>query len=162
MIGIFLGSLSDFPSVKPAISYLKSINVPFEAHVCSAHRTPDELVAHIHRLDKAGFKVYIGAAGRAAHLAGTIAAHTIRPVIGLPISGGHGLDSLLSTVQMPPGVPVATVGVDAAKNAAILAVQILATADAALKDFLVKQKYKMTEDISIQNQSLQKEISECR
>lgn len=151
MITIFFGSISDSKLIKPAIEYLKEMEVPFDAFVCSAHRTPEQLINYIHRNPKC--KVYIAAAGKAAHLAGCVAAHTTKPVIGLPLSGGlYGFDSLLSTVQMPSGVPVACVGVDAARNAAQLAVQILALSDDRLAKLLKKKKDDMVEEIRKQNE----------
>lgn len=128
MVGILTGSPNDLPVVVKVRDTLTSLGVPSEIVVASAHRTPDKVLAYIDQAHREGVQVLIGCAGMAAHLAGVIAGHTRLPVIGLPLSGGvvSGLDALLSTVQMPPGVPVATVAVDGAKNAAVLAARILA------------------------------------
>ena len=133
-VGIIMGSDSDLPVVKKAMDVLKELEIPFEVHVYSAHRTPEEARDFSVSARENGFGVIIGAAGMAAHLAGAIAANTTLPVIGLPCSGAklEGLDALLSTVMMPSGIPVATVAIDGAKNAALLAAEILAVEDAAL------------------------------
>ena len=129
-----MGSDSDLPVVKKAADVLKELDIPFEMHVYSAHRTPEEARDFSVSARENGFGVIIGAAGMAAHLAGAIAANTTLPVIGLPCSGAklEGIDALLSTVMMPSGIPVATVAIDGAKNAALLAAEILAVEDAAL------------------------------
>lgn len=128
LVGILTGSPNDLPTVVKVRTMLTELGIPSEIVVASAHRTPDKVLAYIERAHKEGVQVLIGCAGMAAHLAGVIAGHTRLPVIGLPLSGGmmSGLDALLSTVQMPPGVPVATVAVDGSKNAAMLAARILA------------------------------------
>lgn len=128
LVGILTGSPSDLPVVEKARETLEELGVPCELRVLSAHRTPDMTVEYIRSAEAAGVEVFIACAGMAAHLAGAVAAHTLRPVIGVPLASGalQGFDSLLSTVQMPPGVPVATVGVDGARNAAFLAARILA------------------------------------
>jgi 5-(carboxyamino)imidazole ribonucleotide mutase len=128
MVGILTGSPNDLPTVVKVRDTLSELGIASEIVVASAHRTPDKVLAYIERAHREGVQVLIGCAGMAAHLAGVIAGHTRLPVIGLPLSGGvvSGLDALLSTVQMPPGVPVATVAVDGAKNAAMLAARILA------------------------------------
>ncbi len=133
-VGIVMGSDSDLPIVKKATDMLKSLDVPFEVHVYSAHRTPDEARDFARSARENGFGVMIAAAGMAAHLAGAVAANTTLPVIGIPCQGPQldGLDALLSTVQMPTGIPVATVAVNGGGNAALLAAQILAVDDAAL------------------------------
>ena len=133
-VGIIMGSDSDLPVVEKAADTLRSLGVPFEAHVYSAHRTPEEARAFAVSAADNGFGALIAAAGKAAHLAGAIAANTVLPVIGIPIKSStlDGLDALLSTVQMPAGIPVATVAIDGAQNAALLAAQILAVEDAAL------------------------------
>ncbi len=133
-VAILMGSDSDLKIMKTAAQTLEEFEVPFTIDIISAHRTPDRAAAFSSRAHQEGIHVIIAAAGLAAHLAGVLAAHTPLPVIGVPIAGGNlnGLDALLSTVQMPPGVPVATVGINAAKNAALLAVQILALSDDAL------------------------------
>ena len=128
LVGILTGSPNDLPTVVKVRDTLTELGINSEIVVASAHRTPDKVFAYLERAHQEGVQVLIGCAGVAAHLAGVIAGHTKLPVIGLPLSGGvmSGLDALLSTVQMPPGVPVATVAVDGAKNAAILAARILA------------------------------------
>ena len=137
-VAIIMGSDSDLPVIKKATDMLKSLGIPFEAHVYSAHRTPEEARAFAVNARKNGFGVLIAAAGMAAHLAGAIAANTTLPVIGIPCQGPclEGLDALLSTVQMPTGIPVATVAVNGGGNAALLAAQILAVEDAALAEKL--------------------------
>ncbi len=133
-VGIIMGSDSDLPVVEQAITTLESLQVPFEVHVFSAHRTPVEAKEFSANARANGFGVIIAAAGKAAHLAGALAANTTLPVIGIPIKSStlDGLDALLSTVQMPSGIPVATVAIDGAKNAALLAAQIIGVADDAL------------------------------
>ncbi|MDD2699623.1 MAG: 5-(carboxyamino)imidazole ribonucleotide mutase [Sideroxydans sp.] len=128
LVGILTGSPNDLPTVIKVRDTLTDLGIASEIVVASAHRTPDKVVAYIERAHAEGVQVLVGCAGMAAHLAGVIAGHTRLPVIGLPLSGGvvSGLDALLATVQMPPGVPVATVAVDGAKNAAMLAARILA------------------------------------
>src|SRR5690554_3354869 len=127
-VAVIMGSDSDYPVVNEAIKALKELKIPFEAHVMSAHRTPHKTVEFAQKAQKEGFGVIIAAAGKAAHLAGVLASHTVLPVIGIPIKSTtlDGLDALLATVQMPSGIPVATVAIDGAKNAAILAAQIIA------------------------------------
>src|SRR5712691_8423123 len=136
LVVLLMGSDTDLPTVKEACVVLQSFGVAFEAHVLSAHRSPEDLVAYVRKAEQLGVRVFIAAAGGAAHLAGVIAAHTSRPVIGIPIqtSAMGGLDSLLSMVQMPGGVPVATmaIGAGGARNAGLFAVQILALADPTL------------------------------
>lgn len=131
---VIMGSDSDLPIVEKAIKLLREFAVPFEVHVYSAHRTPAESAEFAKNAEKNGFGVIIAAAGKAAHLAGSIAANTVLPVIGIPIKSStlDGLDALLATVQMPSGIPVATVAIDGAENAALLAVSILALEDASL------------------------------
>ena len=137
-IGIIMGSDSDLPVVQKAINTLREFDVPFEVHVYSAHRTPAEAREFAVNARKNGFGAIIAAAGMAAHLAGAMAAGTTLPVIGIPIKSAvlGGIDALLSTVQMPTGLPVATVAIDGAANAALLAVQILAVEDGALAEKL--------------------------
>lgn len=144
-VAILMGSDSDYPSVKPAEEALAAYGIPYETHVMSAHRTPEIAAEYSKKAEENGFGVIIAAAGKAAHLAGAIAANTTLPVIGIPIKGSAflGLDSLLSTVQMPAGIPVATVAVDGSKNAAILAAQILALSDKTLSDKLKKEREEM-------------------
>ena len=133
-VAVIMGSDSDWPVVKGACAQLKALDIPFEAHILSAHRTPAEAAEFAKNARANGFGVILCAAGMAAHLAGAFAANTTLPVIGIPMKGGamDGLDALLSTVQMPSGIPVATVAVDGGKNAALLAVQIMAVSDAEL------------------------------
>jgi len=133
-VGIVMGSTSDLPVVEKALAVLQEYGVPIEVRVLSAHRCPEEAAAFARSARESGFSVLIAAAGMAAHLAGALAANCTLPVIGIPCKGAvlEGMDALLSTVMMPPGVPVATVGVDGAKNAALLAVEILALSDAGL------------------------------
>lgn len=137
-IGIVMGSDSDLPVVEKAMTTLEKFGVPFEAHVYSAHRTPAEAGTFAKGARENGFGAIIAAAGKAAHLAGAMAANTTLPVIGIPIKSStlDGLDALLATVQMPGGLPVATVAIDGAENAALLAIQILAVEDAALAEKL--------------------------
>ncbi len=137
-VGIIMGSDSDLPIVSKAADTLRELGIPFEAHVFSAHRTPEEAKAFAASAAENGFGVLIAAAGKAAHLAGAIAANTVLPVIGIPIKSStlDGLDALLSTVQMPSGIPVATVAIDGAQNAALLAAQIVAVSDEALGEKL--------------------------
>ena len=133
-VGIVMGSASDLPVVKKAMDMLASLGIPYEAHVYSAHRTPAEAAAFAKGARENGFGVMIAAAGMAAHLAGAVAAQTTLPVIGIPCKSTNldGLDALLATVQMPSGIPVATVAIDGATNAALLAAQMLAIEDAEL------------------------------
>ena len=135
---VIMGSDSDLPVVEGAIKTLKEYGIPFEVHVFSAHRTPEEAREFALKARENGFGVLIAAAGKAAHLAGAIAAATTLPVIGIPVKSStlDGLDALLSTVQMPSGIPVATVAIDGAKNAAILAAQMLAIEDDAIRQKL--------------------------
>ncbi len=137
-----MGSDSDLPIVEKAINTLKEFHVPFEVHVFSAHRTPEESKEFSQNAAKNGFGVIIAAAGMAAHLAGAIAANTVLPVIGIPVKSSvlDGMDALLSTVQMPSGVPVATVAINGAANAALLAIQILAVEDAELTEKLLDKR----------------------
>ncbi len=137
-VAIVMGSDSDLPIVEKATKILEELGVPFEAHVYSAHRSPEEAKEFAQTAEEKGFGVLIGVAGMAAHLAGALAANTILPVIGLPCKSAclEGMDALLSTVMMPSGIPVATVAIDGGKNAALLACQILALEDEDLADRL--------------------------
>lgn len=141
-VGVIMGSDSDLPVVEKAMDKLKEYGVPYEVHVYSAHRTPEQAGTFARTAQKKGFGVIIAAAGKAAHLAGALAANTVLPVIGIPVKSStlDGLDALLSTVQMPTGIPVATVAIDGAANAALLAIQILAVSDADLADKLRKAR----------------------
>ncbi len=150
-VAIIMGSDSDLPVVEASFSILESFGVNYTKNVMSAHRTPHDVMELIKRSEENGCKVFIAAAGMAAHLAGAVAAHSTKPVIGIPIESGGmgGIDSLLSTAMMPPGVPVATVAVgkSGAKNSAILAVQILATSDDELAQKLKDYKSNMREEV---------------
>lgn len=141
-VGIVMGSDSDLPVLEKAANTLKNFGVPFEMHVYSAHRTPEEARLFAANAKENGFGAIIAAAGKAAHLAGSIAANTTLPVIGIPVKSStlDGLDALLSTVQMPPGMPVATVAIDGAKNAALLAAQIIAVEDTDLAGRLMADR----------------------
>ena len=141
-VAIIMGSDSDLPIVQKGVEVLKNFGVPYEVHVYSAHRTPDEAGVFASKAEENGFGVLIAAAGMAAHLAGAIAARTTLPVIGIPCKSSvlDGIDALLSTVQMPSGVPVATVAINGAANAALLAVQILALSDSELNAKLKTKK----------------------
>ena len=159
-VGIVMGSDSDFPVVKGAVKVLRDFGVPYEVRVMSAHRTPDAAADFSKNAKDNGFGIIIAAAGKAAHLGGVLAAHTTLPVIGIPIKSStmDGLDSLLSTVQMPSGIPVATVAIDGAANAALLAIQMLALSDAGLADALAAYKAKMAADVMAKDEKLAKEI----
>ena len=156
-VGIVLGSASDLPVVEKAFDTLKSFGVPFEAHVFSAHRTPEEARAFAQGARENGFGVLIGCAGMAAHLAGAIAANTTLPVIGLPIQSTvlDGMDALLSTVMMPSGIPVATVAINGASNAALLAIEILAVTDAELQEKLASKRASDAEGVLKKNAELE-------
>ncbi len=155
-VAVIMGSDSDLPVVAPAIRELKRFGVEVEAHVMSAHRTPEEAAAFSHNAKENGFGVIIAAAGKAAHLAGVLAAHTTLPVIGIPVKSStlDGLDALLATVQMPSGIPVATVAIDGAKNAALLAVQMLALSDDRLADALCEMKQQMADEVRKKDSAL--------
>ncbi len=154
-VSIIMGSTSDLPVMKKAADFLNEIKIPFEINALSAHRTPEKVEKFAKNAESRGIQVIIAAAGMAAHLPGVIASMTKIPVIGVPINSGlDGLDALLSIVQMPPGIPVATVGIDGAQNAAILAAQIIAIADSELakrldefKEGLKKKIVKANEDL---------------
>jgi 5-(carboxyamino)imidazole ribonucleotide mutase len=146
LVLIIMGSDSDLPKVQPASDELERLGVAYEMHVASAHRTPDRVAALAREARDRGVKVIIAAAGGAAHLAGVLAAHTTLPVIGVPVASGSlgGLDALLSTAQMPSGVPVATVAINGARNAALLAAEILALSDPTLAGKLDQMRKEMT------------------
>ena len=141
-IGILMGSASDLPTVEKAITTLQSLRIPLEVHVFSAHRTPDEARDFARSARQNGFGAIIAAAGMAAHLAGAVAANTTLPVVGIPCKSASldGIDALLSTVMMPPGIPVATVGINGAVNAALLCAEILAVTDEALAERLENKR----------------------
>ena len=156
LVGILMGSDSDWPTMKSAADVCAQFGIACEAKIISAHRTPRDLEQYAGKAHERGLRVIIAGAGGAAHLPGVTAAFTTLPVIGVPIESKSlkGLDSLLSIVQMPPGVPVATVGIGAAKNAGLLAVQILAVADSKLQAALSKFKKKLAVESRAKNQSL--------
>ena len=149
-VAVIMGSDSDFPVVSPAIRRLKQFGIPVEARVMSAHRTPEAAAEFSKNAEKDGFGVIIAAAGKAAHLAGVLAAHTTLPVIGIPVKSStlDGLDALLATVQMPSGIPVATVAIDGADNAAILAAQMLALSDESIAKQLHQMKVDMEQGVA--------------
>jgi 5-(carboxyamino)imidazole ribonucleotide mutase len=150
LVGIVMGSASDLPLMKEAAAVLESFEIPFEINVYSAHRTPDKTLEYAANAAKRGLKVMIAGAGGAAHLPGVVAAMTPLPVIGVPVNSSNsirGIDSLLSIAQMPGGVPVATVAIDGAHNAGILAVQIIATGDPELMKKVIAFKEKLREKI---------------
>lgn len=159
-VAVVMGSDSDFPTVSAALKILKQFDVPFEAHIMSAHRTPAAACGFASAARNSGFGVIIAAAGKAAHLAGVLAAHTTLPVIGIPIKSStlDGLDALLSTVQMPSGIPVATVAIDGAANAGLLAVQMLAISDAALAGKLTAYKQKMAAEVADKDSKIMLEV----
>jgi len=161
-VAVIMGSDSDFPVVKSALAELKKYSVEFECRVMSAHRTPVQACEFADKAIENGFGVIICAAGMAAHLAGVIAGHTTLPVIGIPMKSAalDGMDALLATVMMPPGVPVATVGIDGAKNAAILAVQILALSDESLALKLAESKKCMADAVIEKDRKLAEKIAE--
>ena len=148
-VAIVMGSDSDLPKLTPATDKLKEFGIPFEVRVISAHRTPMQAIEFSANAKKNGFGVIIAAAGKAAHLGGVLAANTTLPVIGIPVKASvlDGMDALLATVQMPSGIPVATVAIDGSANAAILAAQILALSDDELAEKLDAMRAKMTEDV---------------
>ena len=161
-VAIIMGSDSDLPVVAPAIKQLKELGIEVEARVMSAHRTPEEAHEFSKNAIKNGFGVIIAAAGMAAHLGGVLAASTTLPVIGIPCSAKvlDGMVAMLATVMMPPGIPVATVGVNAAKNAALLAAEILAVGDDELMAKLVKMREDMAEQVKQKDIALQEKIKE--
>ena len=160
-VGIIMGSDSDLPVVSKAINTLKEYGVPFEVHVYSAHRTPVEAREFSCSARDNGFGVIIAAAGMAAHLAGAIAANTTLPVIGIPVQSKNlgGMDALLSTVQMPSGIPVATVAIDGAANAALLAIQILAVEDATLAEKLDEARAVSATNVLLKNEKIAQEYN---
>ena len=158
-VAVIMGSDSDWPVVKGACAQLKALDIPFEAHILSAHRTPAEAAEFAKNARANGFGVILCAAGMAAHLAGAFAANTTLPVIGIPMKGGA-LDALLATVQMPSGIPVATVALNGAKNAAWLAAEILALGNEALAAKLDAERVAMARQIAAKEEKLQKEIEE--
>ena len=159
-VAVIMGSDSDWPTVKAACTQLKELDIPFEAHILSAHRTTAAAAEFAKAARANGFGAIICAAGMAAHLAGAFAANTTLPVIGIPMKGGamDGLDALLATVQMPSGIPVATVALNGAKNAAVLAAQILAVSDDVLAAKLDKAREAMAAQIAEKEAKLQAEL----
>ncbi len=160
-VGIIMGSDSDLPVVEKAIDTLKDLGVPFEVHVYSAHRTPVEAKDFSVNARANGFGAIIAAAGKAAHLAGAIAANTTLPVIGIPVKSStlDGLDALLSTVQMPGGIPVATVAIDGAQNAALLAAQIIAVEDKELAGKLDAQRKAAQDSVLLKNKNIEEKFN---
>lgn len=156
-VGLIMGSDSDLPVVQKAVDKLKALKVPYEAHIYSAHRTPAQAQAFAENAEANDFGVLIAFAGKAAHLAGAIAANTCLPVIGVPVKSStlDGLDALLSTVQMPSGIPVATVAIDGAANAAILAAQIIAVGDEELSLRLKEDRMKAAETVLAKDKALE-------
>ena len=161
-VAVIMGSDSDLPVVAPAIKQLRELSIETEVHVMSAHRTPKEAMAFAESARENGFGVILAAAGMAAHLGGVLAASTTLPVIGIPCSAKvlDGMDAMLATVMMPPGIPVATVGVNAAKNAALLAAEILALSDDALAEKLAAERTAMAAQIAAKEEKLQAEIAQ--
>ena len=160
-VAVIMGSDSDWPVVKGACTQLEEFGISFEAHILSAHRTPAAAAEFARSARANGFGVLICAAGMAAHLAGAFAGNSTLPVIGIPMKGGamDGLDALLATVQMPSGIPVATVAINGAKNAAVLAAQILAVSDDELAAKLDAAREKMADQIAQKEQKLQAELA---
>ena len=157
LVGIIMGSITDWHVMQEAAKILDKFNIPFEVQALSVHRVPEEVSAFAKRALSSGMKVIIAGAGGAAHLPGVVAAQTTLPVIGVPCKSSislDGWDSLLSIVQMPPGIPVATVGVDGGQNAGILAVQIIALTDASVSAAMIKFKEEMKEKVLKANEEL--------
>ena len=161
-VAVVMGSISDFDVVKKTVDTLKKFNVEPVVKIISAHRTPELAAEFASHAEEEGISVIIAAAGKAAHLGGVLAAFTAIPVIGLPIKSStmDGMDSLLSVVQMPSGVPVATVAINGSENAALLAVQMLAIKDATLRELLKAHKQKMRDDISKAQEKLEELLNE--
>lgn len=158
---LIMGSDSDFPKVKGCVEKLKAFGIEVDVNVISAHRTPDTAAEFAKNAEANGFDVLICAAGMAAHLGGVIAAHTILPVIGIPIkSTFEGLDALLATVQMPPGIPVATVGLDNGTNAAILAAEMMSLKYESLKEALRAEKKRMADGVMKKNEKIKEAVKE--
>jgi phosphoribosylaminoimidazole carboxylase PurE protein len=161
-VAVFIGSDSDFEVIKGALDILKEFQVPFTFEVTSAHRSPGRTIKLIKSCEEDGAEVFIAVAGKAAHLAGVVAAHTVHPVIGVPVESPalNGLDALLSTVQMPKGIPVATMGLgkSGAVNAALLAIQILSLKEPSLREKLKKYRENMESRVETQSKDIQKKI----
>jgi len=160
-VAVIMGSDSDLPFMKPAIETLRALNIPVTAQVVSAHRDPAGMLAFATAAQDAGIKVIIAGAGGAAHLPGMVAAATTLPVIGVPVSRPHldGLDSLLSIVQMPAGIPVATMAIDGAENAALLAARILALADTAVADGVRAHQGALVHAVTVRNDRVQAQVA---
>ena len=160
-VAILMGSDSDLPIVEKGINVLRDYGIPFEVHVYSAHRTPKEAADFVSTAKERGFGVMIAAAGMAAHLAGAVAANTTLPVIGIPISCKNtgGMDALLATVQMPSGIPVATVAIDGAANAAHLAAEILALSDETLSEKLANARKEASEKVLEKNRAVEEKYN---
>ena len=160
-VAVLMGSDSDLPIVEKGINVLKELEIPFEVHVYSAHRTPEECASFVKGARDNGFGVIIAAAGMAAHLAGAVAANTVLPVIGIPVSCKNtgGMDALLATVQMPSGIPVATVAIDGAANAAYLAAEIIALTDSHLADKLVAARSEGREKVLAKNRAIEEKFN---
>ena len=160
VVGIVLGSDSDLPVMEETVKILKDFGVPFELSVISAHRSPQRAADYAATAEERGLQVIIAGAGMAAHLPGALAAYTCLPVIGVPLKNGalNGIDALYGVVQMPPGVPVATVAIDGARNAALLAVQMLSLGDAVLRRQFRAYKEKMAADVAVKSASLQEKM----
>ena len=158
LVAVLMGSASDAPVMEPCLEVLRQFSIPYEVRVLSAHRTPQETAAFVSGAEDRGVQVIIAAAGMAAHLAGACAAQTILPVIGIPVASGplNGQDALLSTVMMPPGMPVATVAINGAANAGHLAAQILALSRSGLKEQLKAGRTKMREKVLEQDAGLRR------
>lgn len=156
-VAILMGSDSDLGVMQDAAKILEEFGISHEIHVMSAHRTPEAVVAYVEKLTKGGAKAFICGAGGAAHLAGVVAAHTSLPVIGVPIQNKStgGVDALFATVQMPPGIPVAAVAIGGAKNAGILAAQIVGSGDAAMREKVAEYKKKLASDVMRKDKTLQ-------
>ncbi|MDD5926837.1 MAG: 5-(carboxyamino)imidazole ribonucleotide mutase [Firmicutes bacterium] len=160
-IGLVMGSDTDLPIAEKAIETLKEYKVPFEVHVYSAHRTPASAADFARNAREAGFGAIIALAGKAAHLAGAIAAGTTLPVVGVPVKSSNldGIDALLSTIQMPSGIPVATVAIDGAVNAALLCIQMLAIEDAELAERLAEKRKEAEEKVLAKNRKIEEQFN---
>jgi len=156
LVGVIMGSDSDLPVMEKAFEVFREFGIPYEVKILSAHRTPKQHTEYVQTAERRGIKTIIAAAGGAAHLPGVTAAHTTLPVIGVPIKSKalNGMDSLLSIVQMPSGVPVATVSIDGAKNAALLAIQIIALTDKKIKEKIKRYKRKIEKESFAKNKTL--------
>ncbi len=160
-VAVIMGSASDLPIAEKAIEQLESLDVPYEVHVLSAHRTPAEAASFADNAEGNGIAVIIAIAGKAAHLAGALAAHTTVPIIGIPAQGSDlgGMDALLSTVQMPPGIPVAAMAINGGKNAALFAAQILSLSDPELKEKLKTLRSDMTRSVLESNRTIEEKYN---